>query len=89
MSDNSQTIYYTLTDEAPSLATCSLLPIVRKFTSAANIDIKISDISLAARILASFPESLNEDQQVADGLAFLGALTQDPNANIIKLLIIV
>lgn len=85
MSDNSQTIYYTLTDEAPSLATCSLLPIVRTFTSAANIDVKISDISLAGRILASFPESLNEDQQVTDGLAFLGALTQDPNANIIKL----
>lgn len=80
-----QTIYYTLTDEAPSLATCSLLPIVRAFTSAANIGIKITDISLAGRILASFPDNLNDDQKVEDGLAFLGNLTQDPDANIIKL----
>ncbi|RVU32431.1 NADP-dependent isocitrate dehydrogenase [Neptunomonas marina] len=80
-----QTIYYTLTDEAPSLATCSLLPIVRAFTSAADIDIKITDISLAGRILASFPDNLNDDQKVEDGLAFLGNLTQDPDANIIKL----
>lgn len=54
MTDNSRTIYYTLTDEAPSLATCSLLPIVRTFTSAAGIDVKITDISLAGRILAIF-----------------------------------
>ncbi|MFT5710917.1 MAG: isocitrate dehydrogenase [Halioglobus sp.] len=79
------TIYYTLTDEAPSLATCSLLPVVRTFTSAAGIDVQISDISLAGRILANFPDYLNEDQRVEDGLAFLGQLTQDPNANIIKL----
>jgi isocitrate dehydrogenase len=83
-SDN-QVIYYTLTDEAPSLATCSFLPIVRVFTSAVGIDVKISDISLAGRILASFPELLTEEQQVEDGLAFLGELTQDPQANIIKL----
>ncbi len=85
MTNNSQTIYYTLTDEAPSLATCSLLPIVRTFTSAAGIDVKITDISLAGRILATFPDYLNEEQQIQDGLAFLGELTQDPNANIIKL----
>jgi len=85
MTDNSRTIYYTLTDEAPSLATCSLLPIVRTFTSAAGIEVKITDISLAGRILAIFPDYLKEEQQVLDGLAFLGELTQDPNANIIKL----
>lgn len=85
MPDKKQTIYYTLTDEAPSLATCSLLPIVRAFTSQAGIDVKISDISLAGRILAAFPDYLNDDQKVTDGLAFLGELTQDPNANIIKL----
>jgi isocitrate dehydrogenase len=80
-----QTIYYTLTDEAPSLATCSLLPIVRTFTSAAGIDVQITDISLAGRILSAFPDFLTDDQRVTDGLAFLGALTQDPNANIVKL----
>ncbi len=85
MTTNTQTIYYTLTDEAPSLATCSLLPIVRTFTAAVGIDVKVTDISLAGRILAAFPDFLNEDQKVEDGLAFLGELTQDPNANIIKL----
>jgi len=80
-----QVIYYTLTDEAPSLATCSLLPIVRPFTSAVGIDVKVIDVSLAGRILAAFPEFLTEDQQIEDGLAFLGELTQDPKANIIKL----
>ncbi len=85
MSGTETTIYYTLTDEAPSLATCSLLPVVRVFTSAAGIDIKVTDISLAGRILAEFSEFLSEDQRVEDGLAFLGRLTQDPNANIIKL----
>ncbi len=83
--NNENTIYYTLTDEAPALATCSLLPIVRVFTSAADIDVKITDISLAGRILATFPDYLQPEQQVEDGLAFLGELTQDPNANIIKL----
>ncbi|MGI9288718.1 MAG: NADP-dependent isocitrate dehydrogenase [Pseudomonadales bacterium] len=85
MTTNTQTIYYTLTDEAPSLATCSLLPIIRVFTAAAGIEVKISDISLAGRVLSAFPDNLTEDQKVADGLAFLGELTQDPNANIIKL----
>lgn len=85
MTTNNQTIYYTLTDEAPSLATCSLLPIVRTFTAAAGIDVKISDISLASRILSTFPDNLKDDQKAEDGLAFLGKLTQDPTANIIKL----
>ncbi|MEH6519259.1 MAG: NADP-dependent isocitrate dehydrogenase [Halioglobus sp.] len=85
MTTDNQVIYYTLTDEAPSLATCSLLPIVRMFTSAAGIDVKISDISLAGRILSGFPGYLAEEQRVTDGLAFLGKLTQDPKANIIKL----
>mgnify|MGYP001941542075 CR=1 FL=1 len=85
MTTNKQTIYYTLTDEAPSLATCSLLPIVRTFTSCADIDVTITDISLAGRVLSAFPENLSDSQRVEDGLAFLGDLTQDPNANIVKL----
>jgi isocitrate dehydrogenase len=85
LNNSDNTIYYTLTDEAPSLATCSLLPIVRIFTSTAGIDVKITDISLAGRILAGFPDFLTEDQRVEDGLVFLGELTQDPSANIIKL----
>lgn len=85
MTTKNQTIYYTLTDEAPSLATCSLLPIVRAFTSAADIDVTITDISLAGRVLSAFPEKLTAEQQVEDGLKFLGELTQDPNANIVKL----
>ena len=85
MATADQTIYYTLTDEAPSLATCSLLPIVRNFTAAAGVDVKITDISLAGRVLSAFADQLDAEQQVVDGLTFLGELTQDPNANIIKL----
>ncbi len=85
MTTTSQTIYYTLTDEAPSLATYSFLPIVRTFTHAAGITVELSDISLASRVLSTFPDKLTADQQVEDGLAFLGELTQDSNANIIKL----
>jgi len=85
MTTTNQTIYYTLTDEAPSLATCSLLPIVRAFTTAADINVQITDISLAGRVLSTFPEKLSEEQRVEDGLKFLGELTQDPNANIVKL----
>jgi len=85
MSDKKQKIIYTLTDEAPLLATSSLLPIIRTFTAAADIDVELKDISVAARVLAQFPESLNEDQRVPDNLAELGRLTQDPNTNIIKL----
>lgn len=78
-------IIYTLTDEAPALATYSFLPIIKKYAAAAGIDVELSDISLAARILASFPESLSEEQRVPDALSELGELTQDPDANIIKL----
>ena len=78
-------IIYTLTDEAPLLATCSLLPVIRTFTSTADIDIVKSDISVAARILAEFSDYLTEDQKVPDNLAELGRLTQEPDTNIIKL----
>jgi len=78
-------IIYTLTDEAPALATASLLPIIRTFASSADIEVDLSDISLAARILAAFPERLTDEQRVEDGLAFLGELAKDPDANIIKL----
>ena len=83
---NSKTkIVYTLTDEAPALATRSLLPILETFAKPAGIDFETSDISLAARILAAFPEYLEENQRVPDALAELGEYTKDPNANIIKL----
>ncbi len=85
MSDQNNRIVYTLTDEAPALATCSFLPIVRRFAKTAGIDVVTSDISLAARILAQFPDLLPEDQRVDDNLAALGELTQDPHANIVKL----
>jgi isocitrate dehydrogenase len=78
-------IVYTHTDEAPALATQSLLPIVRAYAAAAEIEIELRDISLARRILAQFPERLDEEQQVADALAELGDLAQTPEANIIKL----
>lgn len=79
------TITYTLTDEAPALATASFLPIVRSFANAAGIDVVTSDISLASRIIALFPESLTEEQRLPDSLAELGALALKPEANIIKL----
>ena len=85
MTTSKQKIIYTITDEAPALATHSLLPIVRSFAAAAGIEVETSDISVAARILATFPERLSEEQRVPDALAELGALTQDPDANIIKL----
>jgi len=78
-------IIYTKTDEAPALATHSLLPIVKAFTDAAGIAVETRDISLAGRILSSFPESLNQDQQHGDALAELGELAKTPDANIIKL----
>jgi isocitrate dehydrogenase len=81
----SQKIIYTLTDEAPRLATYSLLPIVQAFTKAAGVVVETRDISLAGRILANFPESLTAKQKVADQLAELGELTLKPEANIIKL----
>lgn len=78
-------IIYTLTDEAPRLATYSFLPIIEAFTSAAGVEVETRDISLAGRILAVFPEFLKDDQRISDDLAELGALTQSPEANIIKL----
>ncbi|MFT7413854.1 MAG: isocitrate dehydrogenase [Methylophagaceae bacterium] len=78
-------IFYTKTDEAPALATYSLLPIIKKFTACADVDVEISDISLASRLLTHFPSYLSAEQQVTDTLAELGALTLKPEANIIKL----
>ncbi|HSG89112.1 MAG TPA: NADP-dependent isocitrate dehydrogenase [Pseudomonadales bacterium] len=78
-------IVYTYTDEAPALATHSLLPFVSAFTKAADVEVELADISLAARALAAFPERLTEAQRVPDTLAELGAMTQEPDANIIKL----
>jgi isocitrate dehydrogenase len=78
-------IIYTKTDEAPALATYSFLPIVKSFLAKANIDIQTKDISLAARILAVFPEYLKEEQKVEDALTLLGELAKTPDANIIKL----
>ena len=84
MADKS-TIIYTKTDEAPALATHSFLPIAKAFASSSNIEMISKDISLAARILALFPDRLNEDQRVEDALATLGKLVKKPEANIIKL----
>jgi len=84
MSEKSK-IIYTLTDEAPMLATHSFLPIVKAFTSVADVDIVAKDISLAGRILANFPEHLSDDQKIGDALAELGQLATTPEANIIKL----
>jgi isocitrate dehydrogenase len=78
-------IVYTITDEAPALATRSFLPIIKTFLEPSGIKIETQDISLAARILASFPEFLSEDQQVEDALSQLGELVKKPKANIIKL----
>jgi isocitrate dehydrogenase len=80
-----QKIIYTLTDEAPRLATYSLLPIVQAFTKAAGVAVETRDISLAGRILANFPEYLTASQRIADQLSELGKLTLRPEANIIKL----
>jgi isocitrate dehydrogenase len=78
-------IIYTLTDEAPALATYSLLPIIQAFTKAADIVVETRDISLAGRILANFPDNLTSNQKIADELTELGELTLKPEANIIKL----
>ena len=85
MSTSKSKIIYTKTDEAPALATYSLLPIFRKFAATAGIDVELSDISLAARILANFADYLPQEQRVKDALVELGDLTQLPETNIIKL----
>ncbi|TYQ18866.1 UNVERIFIED_ORG: isocitrate dehydrogenase [Zoogloea ramigera] len=85
MATEKSKIIYTLTDEAPLLATYSLLPIIQKFTAPAGVDVVASDISVAARVIAEFPEFLTEAQRLPNTLAELGALTQNPDTNIIKL----
>ena len=78
-------IIYTETDEAPALATYSLLPIIQAFTGSAGVEVETRDISLSGRVLANFPDFLSKDQQIADALAELGELAKTPEANIIKL----
>lgn len=78
-------IIYTITDEAPALATYSFLPIIEAYAGAAGVSVETRDISLAGRIIASFPDALTEDQRMADALAELGELAKTPAANIIKL----
>ena len=85
MAGGKSKIIYTLTDEAPLLATYSLLPIIETFTKPAGIEIVKSDISVAARVLAEFSDYLRDEQKVTNNLAELGRLTQDPDTNIIKL----
>ena len=82
---STSTIVYTQTDEAPALATHSLLPILRAFTTGTGIDFELKDISLAGRILSHFPDVLEPDQRVPDALSELGELATRPEANIIKL----
>ena len=85
MQDPTATIIWTKTDEAPMLASYSLLPIIQAYTQGTGISVESKDISLARRILSCFPENLSESQQVVDELMVLGEMTQDPTANIIKL----
>ena len=85
MSEQKPTIIYTKTDEAPALATYSLLPIIKVFSEASNINVEIRDISLSSRIIANFPDFLSDEQKQSDDLLELGELTQHPMANIIKL----
>jgi isocitrate dehydrogenase len=85
MSNEKAKIIYTITDEAPALATESLLPIIKAYTASSGIDVETRDISLAGRIIANFPDSLTEEQKMHDALAELGDLAKTPEANIIKL----
>ncbi|MGM0631973.1 MAG: NADP-dependent isocitrate dehydrogenase, partial [Pseudomonadota bacterium] len=85
MSNDGAKIIYTETDEAPRLATYSLLPIIESFTKAVGVSVETRDISLAGRIIAQFPEYLKDDQRIGDALAELGELAKTPEANIIKL----
>jgi len=85
MSDKTPKILYTLTDEAPALATYSLLPIIKAFTDSAGVVVETRDISLSGRIIATFPEFLKEEQRIGDALAELGEIAKTPEANIVKL----
>ncbi|MFA5885863.1 MAG: NADP-dependent isocitrate dehydrogenase [Acidimicrobiia bacterium] len=85
MSSQRHTIIYTHTDEAPALATRSLLPVISAFTNVAGVEVEVRDISLAGRVLAAFPEALTPEQRVTDDLAELGQLVNRPEANVIKL----
>jgi len=85
MTTDTSKIIYTITDEAPALATQSLLPIIKAFTASSGIDVETRDISLAGRIIANFPDYLTEEQRIGDDLAELGELAKTPEANIIKL----
>ena len=85
MTRGTSSIQWTLTDEAPALATYSLLPIVRAFLEGSGIQVESRDISLAGRILATFPDRLADGQKIPDNLALLGEMTQSPDAIIIKL----
>ena len=85
MSEKVSKIIYTKTDEAPMLATFSLLPIINAFVLKANVKIESKDISLASRVLGAFPEFLEKDQIVNDALAELGEIVKLPEANVIKL----
>jgi isocitrate dehydrogenase len=85
MTKKSPPIIYTWTDEAPALATHALLPVIRAFAGAAGVPVETRDISLAGRVLALFPDRLDESRRVADDLAELGKLVDTPEANVIKL----
>ena len=85
MSTDSSKIIYTITDEAPALATHSLLPIIQAYTASSGINVETRDISLAGRIIANFPKYLTKEQRIDDALAELGVLATQPDANIIKL----
>ncbi|MCD9624356.1 NADP-dependent isocitrate dehydrogenase [Rhabdothermincola salaria] len=85
MTETTHTIIYTHTDEAPALATASFLPVISAFTGVADVEVELRDISLAGRVLATFPERLTEAQKVSDDLAELGQLVTRPEANVIKL----
>src|SRR4249919_3863182 len=85
MMNNSHRIIYTHTDEAPALATYSFYPIIKKFAEACGVAVETRDISLAGRIISTFPEKLTPAQQIPDALAELGQLATKPEANIIKL----
>jgi len=85
MSTDNSKIIYTITDEAPALATYSLLPIIQAYTASSGIDVETRDISLAGRVLANFPKYLTKEQRIDDALAELGEMVTNPNANVIKL----